>query len=109
MGILCEGGAAGQGDFLEGGIVDVFESEEVEVGKGAVDADIEAEVGRLGVDIYRVGIRTIGRVLEDVRVTEMEVGGEIDLIHNHNFFDMYNIWWAISLSADLSVWRSISL
>ena len=109
----------------------------MEVGEGAINADIEAEVGRLGVvivvvaldeelvawellkqmacglaleegevakdvdgvalidralpeveqplivglDVNRVGMRAIGRVLEDVRVTEMEVSREVDLVH----------------------------
>ena len=37
------------GDFLVGSIIDVFEGEEMEVGEGSVNADIKAEVGRLGV------------------------------------------------------------
>ena len=35
----------------------------------------------VGLDVHRVGIRALGRVLEDVRVTEMEVGREVNLIH----------------------------
>ena len=37
-------------------MVDVLEGEETEVGKGAVDADIEAEVGRLGVIIVELAM-----------------------------------------------------
>lgn len=44
------------GDFLDGGIIDVFESEEVEVGKGAINADIEAEVGRQDVVIVELAV-----------------------------------------------------
>ena len=69
----------------------------------------------VGLDVHRVGIRAVGRVLEDVRVTEMEVGGEIDLIcHIQNVFLLTfilteicippsgsivgdDLWWAISV------------
>lgn len=37
-------------------MVDVFESEETEVGEGAVDADIEAEVGRLSIVIVELAV-----------------------------------------------------
>ena len=37
------------GYLLGGSIVNIFEGEETEVGEGAIDADIETEVGRLGV------------------------------------------------------------
>ena len=43
----------------------------------------------MGLDVHRVGIRTVGRVLEDVCVTEMEVGGEVDLWHNYNDLSLY--------------------
>ena len=32
-------------------------------------------------DVHRVGVRTVGRVLEDVCVTEVQVSGEVDLVH----------------------------
>lgn len=69
----------------------------------------------VGLDVHRVGIRAVGRVLEDVRVTEMEVGGEIDLICQiQNVFLLTfilteicippsgsivgdDLWWAISV------------
>ena len=35
----------------------------------------------VGLDVHRVGIGSVGRVLEDVGMTEMEVGREVDLIH----------------------------
>ena len=35
----------------------------------------------MGRDIHRIRIRAFGRVLEDVGMTEMQVGREIDLIH----------------------------
>ena len=48
------------------------------------------EVGQpfvVRLDVHRVGKRAIGRVLEDVCVTEMEVGREIDLVfHIQNVF-----------------------
>ena len=34
----------------------------------------------MGRDVHRVGKRAFGRVLEDVRMTEMEIGREKDLI-----------------------------
>ena len=40
----------------------------------------------VGRDIHRVGIRALGRMLKDVGMTEMEVGSEIDLGHNHLLF-----------------------
>ena len=69
----------------------------------------------VGLDVHRVGIRAVGRVLEDVRVTEMEVGGEVDLVcHIQNVFLLTfilteicippsgsivgdDLWWAISV------------
>ena len=41
----------------------------------------------MGRDVHCVGKRALGRVLEDVRVTEMEVGREVDLVcHILNVF-----------------------
>ena len=37
-------------------MVDVLEGEETEVGKGAVDADIEAEVGRQGIVVVELAV-----------------------------------------------------
>ena len=69
----------------------------------------------VGLDVHRVGIRAVGRVLEDVRVTEMEVGGEVDLVcHIQNVFLLTfilteicippsgsivgdDLWWAVSV------------
>lgn len=39
-----------------GGIVDVLEGEETEVGEGAIDADIETEVGRLSVVLIQLAV-----------------------------------------------------
>ena len=44
------------GDLRVGGMVDVLEGEESEVGEGAVDADIEAEVGRQGVVVVEFAV-----------------------------------------------------
>ena len=38
------------------GIIDVLEGEESEVGEGTVDADIEAEVGRLGIIVVKFSV-----------------------------------------------------
>ena len=69
----------------------------------------------VGLDVHRVGIRAVGRVLEDVRVTEMEVGGEVDLVcHIQNVLVRVfiltkvcippsgsivgdDLWWAVSV------------
>ena len=40
----------------------------------------------VGRDIHSVGIRALGRVLEDVGMTEMQVGREIDLVCHIHFF-----------------------
>ena len=43
-------------------MVDVLEGEETEVGEGAVDADIETEVGRLSVMVVKFAVAvTVGR------------------------------------------------
>ena len=54
--VFCEGGAAGLGDLLVGGIIDVLEGEESEVGEGSVDADIETEVGRQGIVVVELAV-----------------------------------------------------
>lgn len=69
----------------------------------------------VGRDVHRVGKRALGRVLEDVGMTEMEVGSEIDLVcHIQNLFCLIiiltkvcippsrsivgdDLWWAISI------------
>ena len=54
--VFREGGAAGLGDLLVGGLVDVLEGEESEVGEDAINADIEAEIGRLGVVVVEFAV-----------------------------------------------------
>ena len=66
-------------------------------------------------DVHRVGKRALGRVFEDVCVTEMEVGGEVDLVcHIQNVLVRVfiltkvcippsgsivgdDLWWAVSV------------
>jgi len=80
------------GEFLEQ-VAGIFALEEREVAKDvdgvALVDSTSPEVEQplvVGRDIHRVGIRTLGRMLEDVGMTEMEVGSEIDLGYNHLLF-----------------------
>ena len=65
----------------------------------------------MGRDIDRVGIRALGRVLEDVGMTEMEVGREINLVHTSIIFLLIFVHLTLVSSSYLPpvAWRFYTL